>query len=153
MTTKRYPFDYETMYKGMVITQQEIEAIIQFRQRQAPEKYNLKRLQLARAIEEGIWYAQELVVTVRCLGADIRILTDEEAAEHNRRRFMEQMRGAKRTHMRNLGVDRTVLSPEQNQRHERTLEVQGKTLQAIQTAMPRMLIARPYQRQVPGKQG
>jgi hypothetical protein len=89
------------------------------------------------------------LVTLKVEGGGLRILTDPEAAVYNKVQGEAAVRKLRHANRRNLLVDESKLSDGERQGHYRTLEVQGRYLQAIRK-VNRDLTVEPAKRRTPG---
>lgn len=149
--TTQWPIALESLGKGSVVSVGEIEKA--YGVRQGTDLYQRACLKLRDVIEK--WFARTRgeIVTVRQDHGALLVLDDEGASQHNPRQFAAALQKARRAHMRNLAVDTTKLPGEQVTRHLRTLEVDGKTLQAATSVRRRELRPTPTKRDRPGLPG
>ena len=129
--TRRWPVDYETLKKGDVITADRLEKLVGLK-RDNP-RYSLAIMSLKQRIQDdledigSIW-------TLAIVKNDLRVLTDAEASEYNHRSLLNGMAKMFRSQYRNMAVDVTELTDDQEKDHIRRIEVDGKILQAIRAA-------------------
>jgi len=110
--------------------------------------YQLAAMNLKTEIE-GALQSQRRPMTLKHEGYGIRLLTDTEAAEYNKEQGEAGVRKLNRAFKRNQVVEEVNLSDPERQSHYRTLEVQGKQLQAIRKVRRELHIA-PVKRRTPG---
>lgn len=127
-----YPFDVAPLRKGDRVTRETIERA--YGVTAGTDEYRLKGMLRAREHVLAAFAERGEIVTVTEERHDLVILTDEEAAAYNERHFELALDAARRCHGRALAVDRARLSPEALERHDRSLVVQGRQLQAAHEA-------------------
>lgn len=128
---REYPFETDVLDKGSIVTIQTVEGAygVKF----GTDEYQLAALRASAYIERR-FRERGLVVTVVQRKGNVHILTDQEAAEENRRQFDLKLKGAARAHVRNVGVDRGNLPEGDRAKHDRSLETQGRQLAAMRQA-------------------
>lgn len=94
------------------------------------ENFHFAQLTFMRDLDEAL-QEMGMVATICIRDGHIRILTHEEAADYNRRRYLVHLGGLARTFEKNKHVDDKALSPRTVQFHRQTLYYQGRLLQAI----------------------
>jgi hypothetical protein len=146
---ERYPIDYDALKKGDSIGPGRLVEILGVRQ--THPRWQLKLLALQQEIERELWdRGKPWTVAIR--KGFIAVLTDSEAAEYNRRRFLSAQRSLHRSHRRNSAVDQANLAESERAMHHRAIHVEGVQLAAMLAAR-RELGPRPYERQFPARQG
>lgn len=138
MNTAPHPLDFDALRKGSVITADEIAQAIDI-PKDAPS-FQVGALNLASQVEREL-LARGLATTVVIRGQGIRVLTDAEASEHNRRMFRRRLRGLVRDHSRAMRVDRAELDTEHLAAHDRALLEQGKYLSSIRETRKQLRLA------------
>lgn len=103
-----FPLDFESLNKGDVITESQLEQIYQLERRKDPDRFRLKMLALREDIERA---RPDLLC--RCDGADVRIMTDQEAEEHTWERFAHAVRSMGRNAKRRAVIDRSAFDDTQ----------------------------------------
>jgi hypothetical protein len=142
---ERYPLDYDALAKGQTIDADRIEEIVGVSRTLAT--YSGKQVQLAATIEEEL-ADRGKPVTVQCIGAEIRILTDSEALAATDNRFRKYLRQARKANRNLAEIDVRNLSAKERQLHDREMVVQAAIIAGAQESK-RHAIAE-YQRRVPG---
>jgi hypothetical protein len=137
--------DFGALAKGTVIPAAEVERCLGLSR--THKAYSMAALGLRGAIESH-FAADGLTVTVIQRSDDLVILTDREAAEYNRERFRQHVRGLRRSHRRAAGVDPVPLTEQERRDHDRALEIQGRILLAV-AAVRREITPRPHERRTP----
>lgn len=147
--TTEYPIATTHLRKGDAITAEKIESAFNVKRGTDPYRFAVMRTidYVSRSLAE-----RGMPVTVVERKHCVVILTDDEASEHNARRFKAEVAGAARAHRRQLLVDRANVDQAKIAEHDRALVVQGRVMGAINKArrMPD-LVAAP--RCTPGKLG
>jgi hypothetical protein len=142
----KYPFDYDALNKGDVITVEFIEGLCNLPR--TDHKYGLKLMSYQQQIQNELALRGKSVV-VRCDHGALRILTDSEAAEHTAAVFNQRKRQMVRAHASAMRVDTGKLTDEQKISHERNLLLQGAQLAAMKDAKKKMTLA-AHERKTPG---
>jgi hypothetical protein len=142
---ERYPLDYDALAKGQTIDADRIEEIVGVSRTLAA--YSGKQVQLAATIEEEL-ADRGKPVTVQCIGAEIRILTDSEALAATENRFRKYLRQLGKAHHNLSEVDTRNLTEDERRRHDRQLVVQAAVLVGAREAKQHALVE--YRRRVPG---
>jgi hypothetical protein len=97
-----YPLDFDTLKKGDVIAETQLEQIYQVNRRKEPDKFRLKMLTLREDIERA---RPDLLC--RCDGADVRVMTDQEAEEHTWERIGHAVRSMGKNTKRRAVINRS----------------------------------------------
>lgn len=147
MEAKRYPFDFEQLEKGQVIAADAIEPIVKCKR--DDKEYALKVLALKEEVERAM---RELgrPVTIAMRGADMHVLSDEDASQYNDRHFVRGLRQCGRSLRRMTEVDVGQLSAERRPEHLRRLEVNGKTYGAAVATRRKSWAITGHKRTTPG---
>lgn len=138
--------DVESLHKGDYLSPVEIEEITG--EIEGTQEYQLALLQLRQEIENRLCFLGR-PATIKTEEAGLRVLTDSEAAIYNARHGELARFKLFRALRRNQAVDETNLSAPERQAHYRTLEVQGKYVQALKQ-IRRQLSVEPVKRLTPG---
>lgn len=145
--TTEYPLQTDHLVKGSVITASVIEEAFQVKR--GTDAYQLAAMRAAEYIAHRLADRGESV-TIAQRKHDLVILTDDEAIGHNAQQFKIAIRKARRSHTRQLAVDRSQVStPELLKQHDRNIAVGGHVLQSISRAT-REITAAVRQRDTPG---
>jgi hypothetical protein len=145
--TSEYPLSTANLDKGSKVTSEEIERA--FCVQVGTSHYQLAMLQACDYVRRKL-LERGLFVTVKQRHNDLVVLTDTEASAYNQQRFNAELRGAFRAHARQLGVDRSKLDDKALDKHDRSLEIQGRTLSAIRKSRREVPTLRPNDRLTPG---
>lgn len=131
MTTphqRPYPFDFNNLKKGDVISAQQIEDYTGVSR--DTSKYGLAVLKVRTLIEiESQLRGQTL--TLKQNNGELVVCMDEEASVENSRRCENGLRKYMRAHRRMCGVDVNNLSADRKPIHDRELIRQGRILGSI----------------------
>ncbi len=138
----------ESLQKGDYLSPIEIEEITG--EIEGTQEYQFALMQLRQEIESGLRCLGR-PVTIKTEGAGLRVLTDAEAAVYNARHGDLARFKLFRAFRRNQAVDEANLSDPERQAHYRTLEIQGKYVQALKQ-ISRQLSVEPVKRMTPGLQ-
>ena len=139
-------FVVESLQKGSFISPSEIEGITGVII--GTPNYQFALMQLRYEIENELGHLGR-PVTVKSEGAGLRILTDSEASIYNERQGNLARFKLFRAFRRNKNVDEANLSDPERQVHYRTLEVQGKYVQALKRVRQELSLE-PSKRMTPG---
>ena len=140
--------DVRHLQKGDYLSRTEIEEITG--EMEGTREYQFALMQLRQEIEHGLRYLGR-PATIKTEGGGLRVLTDAEAAVYNDRHGDLARFKLFRAFRRNQAVDEANLSDAERQAHYRTLEVQGKYVQALKQ-ISRQLSVEPVKRMTPGLQ-
>lgn len=135
-----------TLQKGDYLSPTEIEQITG--EVEGTTAYQFALMQLRSEIERALRSVGR-PATIKAEGMRLRILTDAEAAQYNARHGELARFKLFRAFRRNQAVDEANLSDADRQAHYRTLEVQGKYVQALRK-IARTFHVEPIKRQTPG---
>lgn len=127
---REYPIETDGLHKGSVVDSATIE--LAFGVKVGTDKFHLAVLQCQEYIERRLAERGEIVVT-RQDKNDVRICTDSEAAKYTEREFRAGMRKMARHYRKMTTVDRSNLTDEEREAHDRRLEVNGRTLSAMRS--------------------
>jgi len=136
----------ENVQKGDYFSPVEIEEITG--EIEGTREYQFALMQLRHEIESGLRCLGR-PATIKTEGAGLRVLTDAEAAVYNARHGELARFKLFRAFRRNQAVDEANLTAPERQAHYRTLEVQGKYVQALKR-ISQELTVEPVRRQTPG---
>ena len=141
--TDKYPLDFEAIFKGQHITQQELEQITG--KKAGTDEYQFALLGLQQQIQN------KTNCTVKISNKyELQVLTDEEASRHNYKLFVQNMRSMRTRFDLNASVDVSELSDEQRPKHERNLVVQGLYIQALAQTRKQIAVS-GHKRTLPAK--
>lgn len=146
MDASRFPLDYEALKKGDTIPAARVEKIAGVLR--GSEGYEFAVLKVCKQIEREL-AVRERLWTVVVRGEDVVILTDAQAATYTDDQQRQAMRRLKRNFHRQVAVDVLELSEEERAKHERAVEVNGKTLQAAMTARRKAMRITAHERSTP----
>jgi hypothetical protein len=139
-------FNVESLQKGDYLSPTEIEEIIE--EVEGTREYQFALMQLRQEIEHGLLCLSR-PATIKTEGSGLRVLTDPEAAVYNARHGNLARFKLFRAFRRNQAVDEAKLTDPERQVHYRTLEVQGKYVQALKQ-ISREVAVEPVKRLTPG---
>ena len=131
MAQSKYPLDFDSLEKGMTIDVAQLEHI--FGIKQSDRMYAVKLMSLCNEIEKRSAATGAPLHTKSERGA-IRILTDEEDAEYQAKRFKEGIDQSFRAQHKALVVDTNNLSEPRKLAHERNIQKQAFVLASIVSA-------------------
>lgn len=145
-SANRFPLDFDALHKGDKIGPAVIEEFSGATRGSKEYDWAVMgfRGRICRELRiRGIHW------TVRQVGDELHILTDEEAVEYNARMAKSGRRRMKRAHHRLAHVDPSQLTEPQRSAHERSLRVLQAQLIAMQSARP-IVLPGTHQRSTPG---
>lgn len=120
----KYPFDYDQLKKGDELSPEEIERITG--KKPGTDEYRFAVMGLQALIQDRTGY------TAKCQSdGSLKVLTDPEAAEHNRKLFAQNLRAMANRHTLNTQVDVDNLPEDARRRHDQTLMVQSRYVSAM----------------------
>lgn len=144
--TTEYPLQTEHLHKGSIIAAGVIEEAFQVKR--GTDAYQMAVMRAIEYIARRLASRGE-VVTVAQRKHDLVVLTDDEAIGHNAQQFKIAIRKARRSHTRQLAVDRSQVSTSTLlKEHDRNLEVGGHVISSISRAT-REITAAVRQRDTP----
>lgn len=126
-------FGFDKLKLGQHISEAECIVMVGCSRHDNPDAYALKLLALKARIEQHLASRFRRSITVRAQQHSLQILTDEESAAYNPKRFADGLRIARRAHRRLLGVDVSKLTPQQRDEFGHSV-----TRQAARLAMMKM---------------
>lgn len=135
----QYPLDFDALDKGQLLGLEYLEQVTGVSPRNDKE-FKLRCLGIKSLIEARRGFTCQVTYD------GIRILTDEDAAAYNPKRFNGHIRGLKNRLDLNLEVDRSRLSIETKDRHERNLINQSRIYQAVSNEVRSIAIGPPETR-------
>lgn len=115
--------------KGSVLEPQTLSAF--FGVSLDDRRYTMRILELRDAVSDHFRTKRGEVVTLAIRDDALHVLSDEEAAEYNRRDFERGVRALRRAHRRNLAVNLGQLGGKDRAEHLRALESQGRQALAL----------------------
>lgn len=124
----RYPLDFDALDYGSVIPNEILEDY--YGVSQEDENFRFKQIDFIYLIDTQL-RTRGMIATICVQNGQIKILTHEEAAEYNRRKFNCHVAGMARTHEKNMHVVATELCKETRDAHTKTVMFQSKALQAV----------------------
>ena len=130
---KYFPLDFTAIYKGQVITPDEIRTIMGLTPQDGDSVFKLKAMAL-RALIESECDKLGRPVVVKHEGDALRVLTDAEAVSYVQKRIDHGYRTAARYTRRQPTIDHQNLSDELKAIHERNILNSGRKLLALRTA-------------------
>jgi hypothetical protein len=121
---RKYPIDYDALQKGDELTAEQLRDVLG--KKPGTDEFRFAVMSLQALIQE------KTGLTVKCTSDNgMRVLTDAEAAEHNRKLFAQNYRAMMFRHSLNAQVDVDNLSADQRSKHDRTLMVQSRYVSAM----------------------
>jgi hypothetical protein len=145
---KRWPLDLSSLSKGDIVKAEQIESAYAT-PRHAP-KYRFRQLAMRARIELE-FYERGLEVTVRCIGDDVHILTDEAAVYFQDKELIHGYRRMRRRYAKLAGAELNELPELALRRYERAVIVHGRAIQGMETGRKEGLKLAAVERQTPGK--
>ena len=130
---KYFPLDFTAIYKGQVITPDEIRTIMGLTPQDGDSVFRLKAMALRAMIESECDKLGRPVV-VRHQGDALRVLSDSEAVDYTQSRIDRSYRTAARYTGRQPTIDYANLSNEEQARLDRYVINNGRRLLALKTA-------------------
>jgi hypothetical protein len=94
------------------------------------ESFRFKQIQFIQQLDREL-RSRGKVCTICVREGQVTILTHEEAAEYNRKRFNCHISGMAKTHEKNIHVDRDCLTNSELDKHDDTVMFQSRILQSI----------------------
>jgi len=124
----KYPVDFDLIDYGDVVPNSILEEF--YGVSEDDERFRFKQIQFIHYLDSEL-RSRGKVCTICTKDGQIRILTHEEAAEYNRKKFNCHISGMARSHEKNMNVDRDYLTTNQLDKHDHTVMFQSKILQSI----------------------
>lgn len=141
----KYPFDTDALAKGSDLNPETIEKAYGVSRGEIKFRWILLR---ARRFVSRSFADRGEVVTVQIVGDGLHICTDDEQFKPNTRSIASGQRKMRRAHGRMVGANRSQMSSEIRDKHDRAVEVNGRKLAAMKQAGSEIL-PDPTQRQTP----
>lgn len=132
MEARRFPFDFDTMDLGSVLSVAEIEKITGISQTSID--FGLARLNLIGKIRDHLEAKLQTDVAVVQHEGSIKVLTERERAFYEQRNAADAIRMLNRTVRRMLTVDTKELTDEEREEHERQILRRTMQMQAAREA-------------------
>lgn len=124
ISTEKYPIDFDSLEKGDVISNEELEKI-------TGHKYGTTKFAFAVInLRQKIFDKRGFTATHN-QEIGLRILVDSESSFYNDKDFHNKRRGMFRAHKKMASVDVAQLSPVARELHERKLMSQSRVLSAV----------------------
>lgn len=120
----KYPLDWDLLKKGDELNAMQLEDITG--KKAGTDEFKFACMGIQALIQDRTGFTVKLQID-----SSLRVLTDPEASEHNRRLFAQYLRGVATRHALNCEVDVENLAPEQRAKHDRTLLAQSRYVSAI----------------------
>jgi hypothetical protein len=124
----KWPLDFDALDYGSIISNDILEDYYGI-----PiddEGFRFKQIDFIQLVDSKL-RSRGMIATICVRNSQIKILTHEEAAEYNRKRFNCHVAGMARVHEKNLHVCSQDLSRESRDSHTKTVMFQSKALQAV----------------------
>ena len=126
-----YVVDTTGIGPGDVIDEATCQSVIGLSEVENPKLWQLGLLQLSQVISKQLNKEHRRELTVRIKDNAIFVLTDQEAAEYNPRRFDAGIRIARRSNRRLMAVDVSKLTPEARAVHAKEITIQAFKLSML----------------------
>jgi len=120
--------DFDTLDYGSVIPNEIVEDY--FGISSDDDGFRFKLINFIYIVDTEL-RSRGIIATICVRNGQIKVLTHEEAAEYNRKRFNCHVAGMARVHEKNMHVAATELSKETRDSHTKTVMFQSKALQAV----------------------
>lgn len=130
-SNKMIPIDTQKIKVGDTISQQQCEEVIGYPEASNPKDFQFALLQLLGIVQKQLRKEHGRELTVRIVGSELYVLTDQEAAEYNPKRFDAGLRLARRAHRRLMAVNVAKLSATERESHMRTIGNQAHKLSML----------------------
>jgi hypothetical protein len=131
-TTEKFPFDFEILNKGSVISTDTLEKASGISR--TSRKFSLVLLQYAREVEDYFRFDRGVEVIVRTDNDQISILLDVDADEFSEKMFDEGLKKVRRWHRKTLSIDTSGFAADRLSNHHRRCVVQGAQVVAMRKA-------------------
>jgi len=142
----KYPVDFDLITYGDVVPNSVLEEF--YGMSEDDERFRFKQIQFIHLLDSEL-RSRGKVCTICTKDGQIRILTHEEAAEYNRKKFNCHITGMARSHEKNMHVDRDCLDSNQLDSHDHTIMFQSKILQSMRNVRAEIQIE-ATKRKTPG---
>lgn len=142
-----FQIDTTGLSPGDAITRGQCEAVIGFTEDTHPKDYQFALLQLLGVVQKQLKKEHGRELTVRIVGGELHVLTDQEAASYNPKRFEAGLRLARRSHRRLMAVKVSSLTPEDKAIFAKNVSNQAYKLSMLRKRAEVPLI--PSERQTP----
>ncbi len=136
-----FQVDTKKIKLGDSIPQQQCEQIVGCLEADYPQQYQFLLLQLLGVVQKQLKQQFNREVTVRIIKQELHVLTDQEAAAYNPRRFDAGLRLARRAHRRLLAVNVGKLTPVEREAHTKNVFNQSHKLAQLRKRVDTLLPA------------
>lgn len=126
-----YVVDTTGIGPGDVVDEATCQSVVGITEADNPKLWQLGLLQLSQIVANQLRKEHGRELTVRIKENGIHVLTDQEAAEYNPRRFDSGLKIARRSHRRLMSVDVSKLTQEARTTHARELTIQAFKLSLL----------------------
>lgn len=123
-----YPIDFDLIDYGDTVPNSVL--VDYYGVPEEDENFKFKQIQFVQFIDREL-RSRGKVCTICIRDGQIRILTHEEAAIYNRKKFNCHISGMAKTHEKNIHVEREYLTFNEQEKHDRTVMFQSKVLQSV----------------------
>jgi hypothetical protein len=138
--------ELDKFHYGMKIPNSLVETV--FGISKDDKNFHLKQFCFGQSLEEEL-DKNGMPCTVCIKDGELTILTHEEAAEYNPKRFRQQCNGLRRSHFRTLKVNSSELSSDETRKRlDRSVYEQSKILQAVESVRAEIILE-PVERKSP----
>ena len=142
-----FQIDTTGLGPGDAVTRGQCETVVGFTEDEYPKDYQFALLQLLGVVQKQLKKEHGRELTVRIVGGELHVLTDQEAAAYNPRRFDAGLRLARRAHRRLMAVNVGNLEPEDKTIFAKNVSNQSFKLSQLRKRAEVPLI--PTERQTP----
>lgn len=124
----KWPMDFDSLDYGSVIPNNVIEDY--YGVRVDEESFRFKQIKFIQLVDKEL-RSRGMIATICVRNGQIKILTHQEAAEYNRKRFNCHIAGMARVHEKNMHVVAQELDKNTRDFHTKTVMFQSRALQAV----------------------
>ena len=127
-----FDVDIASIDCGSFLAESDCQKLFGYARIDDPVRYQFDLMRLSDWIGKELAKAGK-VLTVTCDGAEIRVLTHEQASEYNQKHFDNSIRRMRKCMRRLSAVDIRELDSDRVKRHDKAIGRQSKILQMIKS--------------------
>lgn len=126
-----FQIDTTRLKPGGIVSQSDCESIIGFTEVSNQKDWQFAILQLLGVVQKQLKKEHGRELTVRIVGCELHVLTDEDAALYNPKRFEAGLRLARRAHRRLMAVNVSRLSASDREMFAKNVSNQSHKLSML----------------------
>lgn len=121
----------EPAEKGTYYSQEDIVTAMNLIPEIVENDFSLKRLHFIAVLRRDIYNETGIIVSIKCEGDGVRVLTDSEAVEYNYKRFVAGLKTMNAAMVRQAAIDESNLTPEEQRKNNTLLNNESIIMTSI----------------------